>query len=50
MVIDCKSDILRSMRHFYHQEEIIYNFDEDSPYAFPSIDLLLPKIREWVAQ
>jgi len=50
MVIDCKSDILRSMRSFYHQEEIIYNFDEDSPYAFPSIDLLLPKIREWVAQ
>ena len=50
MVIDCKSDILRSMRSFYHQEEIIYNFDEDSPYAFPSIDSLLPKIREWVAQ
>ena len=50
LVVDCKSDILRHMRHFYHQEEITYNFDEDSPFAFPSVHALLPRIKEWVSQ
>ena len=50
MVIDCSIDVVKHMRAFTYQEELVYNYDEDSPYALPSMDALLPKIRAWVSQ
>jgi hypothetical protein len=44
MIIDCTVDVLLHMREFQQHEDLVYNFDEDSPYAFPAIDALLPKI------
>ena len=43
MIIDCTVDVLVYMREFQQYEDLVYNFDEDSPYAFPAIDALLPK-------
>ena len=50
MVIDCSIDVVKHMRAFTYQEELVYNYDEDSPYALPSMDALLPKIKTWVSQ
>ena len=30
-------------------EEIVYNFDDESPFSWPSIDVLMPRVREWLA-
>jgi len=49
MIIDCTVDVLLQMREFQQHEDLVYNFDEDSPYAFPAIDALLPKIHAWAA-
>ena len=49
MIIDCTVDVLVYMREFQQYEDLVYNFDEDSPYAFPAIDALLPKIHAWAA-
>ena len=47
LVIDCKPEVSYHVKEFGLQEDIVYNFDEDSPYAFRIIDALLPKISEW---
>ena len=49
MIIDCTVDVLLHMREFQQHEDLVYNFDGDSPYAFPAIDALLPKIHAWAA-
>ena len=50
MVIDCSLEVLNHMRAFTYHEDLVYNFDEDSPYALPSMDTLLPRISTWVSQ
>ena len=44
LVIDCMAQVLDSMRLFGPEEEVVYNFDEDSPFAFPLADALLPQV------
>ena len=46
-VIDCSEDIVNFMRDFREEEEVVYAYDEDSPFAFPSIDALVPLVRAW---
>ena len=50
LVIDCLPDVVGVLRRFTAGEDIIYGFDDDSPYAFPSIDALLPLVRRWLAE
>ena len=47
LVIDCAEEILHHMREFRDTEEVIFGFDEDSPFAYPAVDALLPRIRAW---
>ena len=50
LIIDCKPEVLCHMREFGIQEDIVYNFDEDSPFAFPIVDAMLPMISEWASR
>ena len=50
LIIDCKPEVLVHMREFGIQEDIVYNFDEESPFAFPIVDALLPKIAKWASR
>ena len=50
LVIDCMAQVLDSMRLFGPDEEVVYNFDEDSPFAFPLADALLPQVLQWAGQ
>ena len=38
------------LRPFAEDEEVVYGFDEESPFSFPAIDALLPLIRRCTAQ
>ena len=46
-VIDCSEDIVSFMREFREGEEVVYAYDEDTPFSFPSIDALVPLVRAW---
>ena len=46
-VIDCTEGIMSHLREFMEDEEVTFSFDEDSPFAFPSIDALVPLVRAW---
>jgi len=46
-VIDCMERIMSHLREFMEDEEVTFSFDEDSPFAFPSIDALVPLVRTW---
>ena len=46
-VIDCSEGIMSNLREFMAEEEVTYSFDEDSPFAFPSMDALVPLVRAW---
>ena len=48
LVVDCLPQIVQHMRHFSAGEEIIYGFDDDSPYALPSLVELLPMVQAWL--
>ena len=50
LVVDCLAQVLNSMRPFGPDEEVVYNFDEDSPFAYPLIDALLPQVVQWAGQ
>ena len=41
-VIACSEEVLAHMREFHEAEEVVFSFDPDSPYAFPSMDALVP--------
>ena len=47
LVVDCSVGILNYIREFAADEERVFGFDEDSPFAFPSIDALVPRIHDW---
>ena len=46
-VVDCSEDVVNHLRDFHESEEAVFSFDPDSPYAFPSIDALVPLVRAW---
>ena len=50
LVVDCSLDVLGHLRPLAEDEEAVFSFDEESPFAFPSIDALLPLIREWATR
>ena len=48
LVVDCRAQIARHLRRFGPTEEIVYGFDEDSPFALPALDALIPLVRSWL--
>ena len=48
LVADCRAQIARHLRRFGPTEEIVYGFDEDSPFALPALDALIPLVRSWL--
>ena len=50
MVIDCLPQVVDHLRTFAQGEEIVYNYDEDSPFALPSLDALHPAVQGWLAE
>ena len=50
LVVDCLPGVLQHMRRFGPDEEIIYGYDEDSPFAFPMVDALIPLVRRWLQE
>ena len=49
LVVDCQAAIATHLRRYSSAEEIVYGFDEDSPFALPSLDALIPLVRGWLA-
>lgn len=47
LVVDCPEEVANHLREFQEGEEIVYSYDEDAPFSFPSIDALLPLVRAW---
>lgn len=50
LVVDCTDQVLFHMRAFDQSEEAVFNFDEDSPFAFPALESLLAKVRAWARE
>ena len=50
LVVDCLPEVAHHLRRFAPGEEIVHGFDDESPYALPSIDALLPLTRQWLAE
>lgn len=48
LVVDCRAQIAHHLRRFGPTEEIVYGFDEDSPFALPALDALIPLVRSWL--
>ena len=46
-IVDCTEGVMPHLREFMEDEEVTFAFDEDSPFAFPSIDALVPLVRTW---
>lgn len=49
LVVDCLPSVVEKLRRFSLDEEIVYGFDDDSPFALPSLDALMPRVREWLS-
>eukprot|EP00435_Cladocopium_sp_Y103_P016470 s334_g4.t1 len=49
LVIDCLPSVLQHLRRPHVSEEIAYCYDDDSPFSVPSLDALMPEVREWLA-
>eukprot|EP00435_Cladocopium_sp_Y103_P024841 s3901_g6.t1 len=50
LVVDCLPGVSAHLRRFAADEEIVYGYDEESPFAFPVIDALVLAVREWLAE
>ena len=48
LVVDCAESVLNYIREFEAGEEQVFNFDVDSPFAFPAPDALLAHARDWL--
>ena len=49
LVVDCLPSVVHHLRRFGAEEEIVYGYDKDSPFAFPCcVDALLPAVRSWL--
>eukprot|EP00435_Cladocopium_sp_Y103_P059278 s1879_g21.t1 len=48
LAVDCLPEVLSIMREFRAQEEIVYGFDQDSPFALPDPDSLLDAVAHWI--
>lgn len=49
LVVDCRAQIAHHLRRFGPSEEIVYGFDEDSPFALPALEALIPLVKSWLA-
>ena len=50
LVVDCLPEIVHSLRKAVFGEDIVCNFDADSAYALPSVDVLYPQVKAWLSQ
>ena len=50
LVVDCSADVIPFLCPFGADDEITYGFDEESPFAFPSVHAMLPRIKEWALE
>ena len=48
-LVDCKVEILESMRHMLPFENPNYGFDADSPFALPDATSVLAKAWDWIS-
>eukprot|EP00435_Cladocopium_sp_Y103_P044067 s133_g12.t1 len=50
VIVDCSAEVMDHLRQFGEEEERVFGYDEESLFAFPSIDALLPQIQSWARQ
>lgn len=50
LVVDCLPEVTSRLRSFAADEEIYSGFDDESPFALPALDALLPAVKRWLAE
>ena len=50
LVVDCTEEVLFHMRTFALGEEAVFNYDEESPFAYPAIESLMASVQSWARE